>query len=123
MNDTTNTYFCEQCCESVKHGAKICPHCLFERFPGSDKTKRKEKKRKWKRRISCTALPLALTLFGSGILYVVCSEKDDLEKFMVFIRHCFLALVCLHFYAFHIIHDEDEKKGGDDGGGGGGGGE
>ena len=122
MNDTTNK-FCDQCLESVKHGAKICPHCSFERFPSSDKTNRKERKRIWKWRISRAAIPAAIFLVVSGFLYVVLSEKDIWDKCLVLIRHCFFALVCLHFFTFHIIYDEDEKKGGDDGGGGGGGGE
>ena len=121
MNDPTNK-LCEQCCESVKRDAKICPHCHFEQFPDSDKTDRKERKRLVKWFISHAARPAAAILFLSGIWG--CSvEKDSPDDLLIFLRHCFLALVCLHFYAFHIVYDEDEKKGGgDDGGGGGGGG-
>ena len=121
MNDTTNK-LCEQCCESVKSDAKICPHCHFEQFPNSGKANRKKWKRRCKWFIAYATLPAAGFLVVSGIVYVVVSEKDIWDKYLALIRHCFLALVCLHFYAFHIIYDEDEKKGGDDGGGGGGGG-
>ena len=121
MNDTTNK-FCDQCCESVKSNAKICPHCSFERFPDPSKTRRKESKRLVKWFIARATLPSAIFLVVSGIVYFAVSEKDIWDKCLALIRHCFLALVCLHFYAFHIVYDEDEKKGGDDGGGGGGGG-
>ena len=123
MNDTTNTYSCKQCCESVKRGAKICPHCSSEQHPASSKTCRKNFKVGLKLVIACVAFLLIPTLIGSGIIYGLLSEKDGMDKWLVFLRHCFFALVCLHFLAFHIIYDEDEKKGGDDGGGGGGGGE
>ena len=45
MNNTANTYFCEQCRESVKRGAKICPHCSSEQHPAPCKTCRKQIKK------------------------------------------------------------------------------
>ena len=120
MNDPTNE-FCDQCCESVKSDAKICPHCSFERFPDSGKTKRKKWKRRCKWFIAYATLPAALTLIGMGIYGFM--EKENPDDWLTLIRYCFFALVCLHFFTFHIVYDEDEKKGGDDGGGGGGGGE
>ena len=120
MNDTTNK-FCEQCRESVKRDAKICPHCSFERFPDPSKTDRKKWKRRCKRFIAYATLPSAAILIGMGLYGFM--EKESPDNWLTLIRYCFFALVCLHFFTFHIIYDEDEKKGGDDGGGGGGGGE
>ena len=122
MNDTTNTYSCKQCRESVKHGAKICPHCHSEQYLDPCKICRKKLKRGAKKIIACVTLPAAMILFVSGIWgYAV--EKESPDDWLILFRHCFFALVCLHFFTFHIVYDEDEKKGGDDGGGGGGGGE
>ena len=162
MNNTANTYFCEQCRESVKRGAKICPHCSSEQHPASCKTCRKKIKKGsklvaafvafvafvafllapfrvcvgeqhpapcktcrkkikvgFKVFVAYAALPIAAFLLWVGI-------SDSMEKvnWLTLARHFFFALVCLHFFTFHIVYDDDEKKGGgDDGGGGGGGGE
>ena len=122
MNDTTNTYFCEQCLESVKRGAKICPHCSFEQYPDSDKANRKKWKRGLKKGIACAAFALFITMVVAA--FYGFSKQDDPDRWLTLARYTFFSLVCLHFLAFHIIYDEDDKKGaGDDGGGGGGGGE
>ena len=124
MNDTTNTYSCKQCRESVKRGAKTCPHCHSEQRPSRWKNCRKKLKRILKGFIACAAFALFITMVVAA--FYGFSEQDDPDRWLTLARYTFFSLVCLHFLAFHIIYDEDDKKGagaGDDGGGGGGGGE
>ena len=75
----------------------------------------------FKRVVAYAALLLAPFLIWVGISGSM--EKVSPDNLLTLARHFFFALVCLHFFTFHIVYDEDEKKGGgDDGGGGGGGG-
>lgn len=147
MNDTTKTYPCKQCrkpvkcgaqmcphchselkCEKcfepIKCGAPVCPHCHSEQYPSSKKLVRKKWKRGAKWTIAYLAAPsIGICLIVLGGWKFACGEKSNLDNWLTLIRHLFFALVCLHFFTFHVVYDEDEKKGGDDGGGGGGGGE